>query len=231
MRLLVAAGLALVALVTAIVLGNRARLWNDELAVPSPPVARAPSAIDDPRTPRLTGRVELVIIDGLGDGEAHLPYLDELRRRGVAATARVPYPTISRPNYVTILTGVPPRDSGVRANRVEAPVAVGTVMDRVRAAGLAVATASDFGSLASLFLRNTPSIMGIDWIERGTRMMPPAPITWPVDEARRTSSLDLAAATCALAIALVLVLAMLRRGPAAGHGSAGDLARHGRRSA
>jgi len=29
---------------------------------------------------------------------------------------------------VTILAGVPPRDSGVRANRVEAPVAVDTVL-------------------------------------------------------------------------------------------------------
>lgn len=63
----------------------------------------------------------LIIVDGLGIDEARPPYLDELRRRGAAATARVPYPTISRPSYVTILTGVPPRDSGVRANRVQAP--------------------------------------------------------------------------------------------------------------
>src|SRR5882724_6545429 len=138
MRLPVAAGLTVLAITTTIVLGNRARRWNDELALPSPPLAREPRTIDDPETPRLTGRVVLVIIDGLGIDEAALAYLDELRRRGVAATARVPYPTISRPNYVTILTGVPPRDSGVRANRVEVPVAVDTVMDRVRAAGLRV---------------------------------------------------------------------------------------------
>lgn len=47
-------------------------------------------------------------------------------------------------------------------------------MDRVRAAGLRVATASDFGMLGSLFLRNTPSITGIDWVERGPEVSPPA---------------------------------------------------------
>src|SRR4051812_10932007 len=88
MRLLVTAGLGIIAIVTTIVLGNRARQWNDELALASPPLAGMPVRIDDPATPRLTGRVVLVIIDGLGADEARLPYLDELRRRGVAATAR-----------------------------------------------------------------------------------------------------------------------------------------------
>ena len=189
MRFLVACGLALIAIAAVLVLGDRAQRWNGELALASPPLAQMAPQLDDPGTPRLTRRVVLVVIDGLGIDEARLPFLDELRRRGVAASARVPYPTISRPNYVTILTGVPPRDSGVRANRVEAPVAVDTVMDRVRAAGLRVETASDFGSLASLFLRNTRSIAGIDWLERGTHVAPPPPVTWPVDDAVRVSSL------------------------------------------
>src|SRR5580765_6986850 len=151
-RYLVAFGLLAAAIAAAIGLGDRAWQWNDELALASPLAAVAPR-IDDPRTPRLAGRVVLVIVDGLGADESHLAFLDELRRRGVDAVARVPYPTISRPNYVTILTGVPPRDSGVRANRVTAPVALDTVMDRVRAAGLRVATASDFGMIPTLFLR------------------------------------------------------------------------------
>src|SRR6266404_4149391 len=108
MRTVVAAGLAVIAIVTALVLGNRARKWNDELALPSPPLASEPARVDDPKTPRLTGRVVLVIVDGLGAGESQLPFLDELRQRGVGSTAHVPYPTISRPNYVTILTGVVP---------------------------------------------------------------------------------------------------------------------------
>lgn len=224
MRFLVTAGLALTALVTTVVLGDRARQWNDKLALPAPPLARAPGRADAPATPRLTGRVVLVIIDGLGADEAQLPYLDELRRRGVAATARVPYPTISRPNYVTILTGVPPRDSGVRANRVVVPVAVDTLMDRVRATGLRVATASDFGNLASLFLRGTSSLVGIDWIERDTRVTPPAPITWPFDDVRRASSLDALAPMVAelaagdAAFVPVLVLDVDRAGHAAGIG-------------
>jgi hypothetical protein len=224
MRLFVTAGLALTALVIAVVLGDRARRWNDELALPSPPIARAPLRVDDPPTPRLTGRVVLVIIDGLGADEAQLAYLDELRRRGAAATARVPYPTISRPNYVTILTGVPPRDSGVRANRVAVPVAVDTVMDHVRAAGLRVATASDFGMLASLFLRGTDSLLGVDWIERGTRVTPPAPITWPFDDVRRADSLEALGpaiaelAAGAAAFIPVLVLDVDRAGHASGIG-------------
>jgi len=115
------------------------------------------------------------VIDGLRADQSGLPYLDELRRRGAAATARVPYPTISRPNYVTILTGVPPRDSGVRAKRVRAAVGVDTIMDRVHAAGLAVATASDFGSLATLFVRGGPAIDDVTWIDRGDRIAPAAP--------------------------------------------------------
>jgi len=45
-------------------------------------------------------------------------------------------------------------------------------MDRVRAAGLRVATASDFGILTSLFPRNTCSLIGVDWIEHDTRVPP-----------------------------------------------------------
>jgi len=224
MRFLVACGLALIAVAATLVLGNRARRWNEELALAAPPLAQAPPQLDDPHTPRLTRRVVLIVIDGLGLDEAHLPYLDELRGRGVAASARVPYPTISRPSYVTILTGVPPGDSGVRANRVEAPVAVDTVMDRVRSAGLRVATASDFGSLASLFVRNTRSITGIDWIERGTHVAPPPPVTWPVDDAIRVSSLEALGPAIAelvagdAALIPVLVLDVDRAGHGAGVG-------------
>lgn len=224
MRRSLAAGLAGLAIVTAVGLGNRVRRWNAELALASPPLAREAMRLEDPGTPRLTERVVLVILDGLGAEEARLPYLDELRRRGVDATARVPYPTVSRPSYVTILTGVPPRDSGVRANRVEAPVAVDTVMDRVHAAGLGVASASDFGTLVSLFLRNTRSISGIDWIQRGTRVIPPPPLSWPVDDARRVGSLDALGPTIAelaagtAAFIAVLVLEVDRAGHAAGVG-------------
>src|SRR5437868_10078620 len=109
MRYILAVVLAAIAIATAIDLARLARGWNEELAIESP-LAHVAPFVEDPHTPRLARRVLLVVIDGLGADEARLPFLDELRRRGASATARVPYPTVSRPNYVTILTGVPPRD-------------------------------------------------------------------------------------------------------------------------
>jgi hypothetical protein len=185
----VALALAAVALAGAALLVRHAIGWTDELAAVSPLADVAPR-VDDPHTPRLARRVVLVIVDGLRVDASHLPYLDELRARGVDAVATVPYPTISRPTYVTIVAGVPPRDSGVRGNHVIAPVVVDTIMDRARAAGLRVATASDFGLVASLFLRGTQRIDGVAYVQDGSRVRPPPPITWPVDEARRVGSID-----------------------------------------
>lgn len=230
MRWVVAACLIVIAAVTAVKLGRRAQNWNDELALRSP-LADVPPIIDDPHTPRLTGRVVMIVIDGLGIDESHLPFLDELRARGAATVAEVPYPTISRPNYVTLLSGVPPPDSGVRANRVPFPVAVDSVMDRVRAAGLRVATASDYGVMPNLFARGTKTL-AIRWLEspaaHGTRIIAPPGVTWPVDEAIRASSLeDLAPVIAALgsddaatgfAFVPVLVLDVDRAGHAHGIG-------------
>jgi hypothetical protein len=214
----IAVSIAAVSIASAVTLASHARRWNDELAIVSLFAHALPVAID-PHTPRLARRVVLVLIDGLGIDESRLPFLDELAARGVGAVARVPYPTISRPNYVTILTGVPPADSGVRANRVRIPVGVDTIFDRVQAAGDRVATASDAGHLGSLFLRNTPSL--------GNIPLPPAPpITWPIDDARAAGSLaelgpmiaTLAAGDASLVAALVLDVD--RAGHAAGVGTA-----------
>lgn len=149
------------------------------------------------RTPRLARRVILVIVDGLGAAESELPFLDALRAKGASTIARVPYPTISRPNYVTILSGVPPADSGVRTNRVDRPVAVDTLMDRAQAAGLRVASLSNLGTLVSLFLRNTSTIRGHDYFEEAERLRPPPPMTWPIDDARRARGLPAFEATLA----------------------------------
>ncbi len=225
MRNAVATGLAILAVVVAVILGNRARNWNDELELVSP-FARVAPILTDPHTPRLTDRVLLITIDGLGIDESHLPFLDELRARGVAAVAAVPYPTISRPNYVTILSGVPPVDSGVRANRVRYPVEVDTAMDRVQAAKLRVATAADFGMMPSLFARHTRTLDGIGWIAQGTLVSPPPPVTWPIDEARRAPSLAALAPIIAdlgardFAFVPVLVLDVDRAGHASGIGPA-----------
>src|SRR5258708_7771893 len=80
-RAVVAAGLAFVGIVAAIVLGRSVAHWTDELAIESP-LARVAPRIADPRTPRLAGRVVLVIVDGLRVGTSRMPVLDELRARG-----------------------------------------------------------------------------------------------------------------------------------------------------
>ncbi|MFT3696355.1 MAG: alkaline phosphatase family protein [Kofleriaceae bacterium] len=119
-----------------------------------PPLARVQPVLPDPKTPRYSRRVFLVIVDGLRlDKSYELPFLDELRRRGVDTEAQSHYPTWSRPNYVSILTGVPPVASGVRTNHHSTPVELDSLMDRAKAAGLKTAFATDYDALPKLFLR------------------------------------------------------------------------------
>lgn len=119
-----------------------------------PALARVAPAVFDPHTPRLARRVYVVIVDGLrADKSYELPFLDSLRRRGVDSEAVSHYPTWSRPNYVSILTGVPPSASGVRTNHHSTPVALDSLMDRAKDAGLVTAMATDYDVLPRLFLR------------------------------------------------------------------------------
>jgi type I phosphodiesterase/nucleotide pyrophosphatase len=152
----VAAALALLILgaVGAVQAGRAGASFMFDLEQVEPPLARVAPAIEAPATPRLARRVFLVVIDGLRlDRSYELPLLDELRRRGVDSDATSHYPTWSRPNYVSILTGVPPDASGVRTNHHSTPVQLDSLMDRARAAGLRVATATDYDVLPRLFLR------------------------------------------------------------------------------
>jgi hypothetical protein len=125
-----------------------------DLEQTQPALARAAPVLPDPHTPRLARRVFVVIVDGLRlDKSYELPFLDELRRRGVDTEAQSHYPTWSRPNYVSILTGVPPSASGVRTNHHSTPVELDSLMDRAKAANLRVACATDYDVLPRLFLR------------------------------------------------------------------------------
>ncbi|MBK9033259.1 MAG: alkaline phosphatase family protein [Myxococcales bacterium] len=108
----------------------------------------------DPGTPRLARRVVLIIVDGLRwDASQRMTSLARLRALGVDGQARSHYPSWSRPNYVSILTGVPPQASGVRTNRHYTAVALDTLMDRAQAAHVRSASASDNSPLPALFLR------------------------------------------------------------------------------
>ncbi len=120
----------------------------------SPALARVQPLIATPPAAKQTDRVVLVIIDGLRlDTSLTMPFLNELRGRGLALVARSQYPTYSRPNYVNILTGVPPAASGVRTNRYPGTVTLDSLMDRVRAEGLHAGFASDNDPMPGLFLR------------------------------------------------------------------------------
>ncbi len=155
-RQVVIAALALVVLgaVGAVKAGLAGADFMFDLEQTEPALAKAPATIVDPHTPRLARRVFLVIVDGLRlDKSFELPFLDELRRHGIDTEATSHYPTWSRPNYVSILTGVPPTASGVRTNHHSTPVALDSLMDRAKAAGLKVAVATDYDVLPRLFLR------------------------------------------------------------------------------
>ncbi|HEX4420555.1 MAG TPA: alkaline phosphatase family protein [Kofleriaceae bacterium] len=155
-RQVVAAALTLLVLgaVGAVQAGLTGASFMFDLEQVEPALSHVPPALEDPHTPRLARRVFLVMIDGLRlDRSYELPFLDELRRRGVDSEASSHYPSWSRPNYVSILTGVPPYASGVRTNHHSTPVALDSLMDRARAAGLRVATATDYDVLPRMFLR------------------------------------------------------------------------------
>ncbi|HEY0481623.1 MAG TPA: alkaline phosphatase family protein [Kofleriaceae bacterium] len=171
-RQVVAAALTLLVLggVGAVQAGMAGASFMFDLEQIEPALARVPPAIEHAETPRLARRVFLVVIDGLRlDRSYELPFLDELRRRGVDGEATSHYPTWSRPNYVSILTGVPPHASGVRTNHHATPVQLDSLMDRARAAGLHVATATDYDVLPRLFLRRRaasaptpPAVLGVE---------------------------------------------------------------------
>jgi type I phosphodiesterase/nucleotide pyrophosphatase len=177
--------------ITLLVLGTigaiQAGLAGDEfmfdLELDRPALVRSAPVLDPQPPPRLARRVFLVIIDGMRlDKSYELPFLDELRRRGVDAEAQSHYPTFSRPNYVSILTGVPPAASGVRTNHHGTPVQLDSLMDRVHAAGMKVAIATDYALIPQLFLRpRTP----------GTRLEPQVPAVPPSQIEADNDAIDL----------------------------------------
>jgi hypothetical protein len=155
-RQVVAAALTLLVLgaIGAVKAATAGASFMQDLELAEPPLAKRPPSLQDAHAPRLADRVFLVIIDGLRlDRSYELPFLDSLRRRGVDSEAQSHYPTWSRPNYVSILTGVPPTASGVRTNHHTTAVMLDSLMDRARAAHKKVAIVTDYGLIPQLFLR------------------------------------------------------------------------------
>ncbi|HTR49858.1 MAG TPA: alkaline phosphatase family protein [Kofleriaceae bacterium] len=240
-RQVVAAALTLLVLgaVGAVKAGLAGGDFMFDLEQAQPPLATVAPAVVESHTPRLARRVFLVIVDGLRlDKSYDLPFLDELRRRGVDTEAQSHYPTWSRPNYVTILTGVPPSASGVRTNHHTTPVALDSLMDRVNAAGLHAATATDYDVLPRLFLRqraNTSAALDDGEVEPGETPLalpavraPDADLVSPFSDARYApwpggfSEAGAALADGSAELVVLLVGAV----DAAGHAHGGDSAQY-----
>ena len=87
--------------------------------------------------------VLLVVIDGLrADVAATLPFLSRLGDAGARAATWDDPPTYSAAQYVALLAGVPPRDSGVRTNETLRAAGVDDVARRARVAGMHTAVVS-----------------------------------------------------------------------------------------
>src|SRR5512140_2648864 len=193
LRQVVAAAVTLLVLgaVGAVQAGLAGASFMFDLEQVEPALARLPPALQDPHTPRLARRVFLVVIDGLRlDRSYELPFLDELRRRGVDSEATSHYPTWSRPNYVSILTGVPPPASGVRTNHHSTPIPLDSLMDRARAAGFHVATATDYDVLPSLFLRRRGTLAPIHAPEGAGAQAAIDPGTPPAPDMDEAATID-----------------------------------------
>lgn len=144
--------LTVIAAAVALLAWGAASRYLSELNIANPAIADHDPVLSAP-TPRISRRVILVIVDGLRlEDSFGRATLDRLRRAGLDAIATSHYPSISRPNHATIVTGVPPLVSGIRNNTFRSQVAIDSIMDRVRAAGLhASYVADDSPSLGYLF--------------------------------------------------------------------------------
>jgi len=102
--------------------------WDAVAEYPSPyPQVELPMTADAP--PR-SGRVVLVIVDGLRlDASREMQTLKSLREHGRDYMLTVPQPSLSYPNWTTILSGAPPEVSGVVTNSWTGRVRVETLVD------------------------------------------------------------------------------------------------------
>jgi hypothetical protein len=113
-----------------------------------PPSLR--STTPTPSAP-LSKRVVLVIVDGMRDdvSRSDMPTLETLRTYGTDVALLVPQPSLSYPNWTTILTGASQVISGVTTNFYTGRVLAPTIMDVARADGrrVAVVGPEDFAEL------------------------------------------------------------------------------------
>jgi hypothetical protein len=116
------------------------------------------------------GRLVFVIIDGLREDVSRtMPALENLRSHGFDAVVRTSQPSLSFPNWTTLLSGAPQRISGVTTNWFTGRVPVETLIDVALAASrtVAVSAPTDFEQLYGV--KRTGHVFLRDWVE-GTYM-------------------------------------------------------------
>lgn len=70
-----------------------------------------------PRNAPLTDHLVMIVVDGLGEASAlAVPEIAELAERGAFRRIEAEYPSFTSPNVVAMMTGQPPRESGIRLN-------------------------------------------------------------------------------------------------------------------
>jgi hypothetical protein len=115
--------------------------WSQVVDFKSPYVSqRVPAELastEPTPAPALARRVVLIIVDGLREdvSRSSMPALNALRAKGGDFTLTVPQPSLSFPNWTTILTGASPSISGVTTNWHTGRVLAPTLVDVARAAG------------------------------------------------------------------------------------------------
>lgn len=116
------------------------------------------------------GRMVYIVIDGLReDVSRKMPTLNTLRAHGFDAVVRTAQPSLSFPNWTTLLSGAPQRISGVTTNWFEGRVPVETLIDTALAARrtVAVSAPTDFEMLYGV--NRTGHVFLRDW-EKGVYM-------------------------------------------------------------
>lgn len=141
------------------------RAWDGVVQYRSPyltmPLTASPAGSD------VASRTVLVIVDGLRlDASRRMGTLNMLRQYGSDFTLTAPEPSLSYPNWTTVLTGAPPHVSGVVTNWHKGPAGVETILDTARRAGLSTVFvgASDFDTLYGVSEAATASYLR-DWQE------------------------------------------------------------------
>jgi hypothetical protein len=149
--------------------------WDQVVSYKSPYLSEAsptagPLAMSAQKpAPAVVDRVVLVIVDGLRDdvSRSAMSNLQTMRQYGADFTLIAPQPSLSYPNWTTILTGAPPEISGVTTNWYDTRVDAPTLMDAARLAGkrVAVVGPSDFATLYAT--APGPDVVLRDWPKNG----------------------------------------------------------------